>query len=169
MSDSGTRPLVISPDAGQSASPARVIKLLAHQTGGAAGCVVSTMPAGLLIPPHQHERESEIGYTLTGKLTWLVDGGEVEAPAGTTVWRPAGSSHAVWTSGREPATFLEVMIPGGWESVLLDLDRQLASGTFHLEGFIAHAATYGVRFDIAAGRRIAAQRGVRMIGDPPRR
>lgn len=169
MSNSGMPPLVISPEAGESASPARVVKLTAPQTGGAAGCVVSTMPPGLLVPPHEHEREAEIGYTLTGTLTWLIDGDEIDAPAGTTVWRPAGSTHAVWTSGRESATLLEVMVPGGWESVLLDLDRQLAAGTFQLEGFVARAATFGVRFDIAAGRVIAAQRGLRMVGDPPRR
>jgi quercetin dioxygenase-like cupin family protein len=144
----------------------RLVKLLAEDTDGAAGFVVSTMPPGLLVPPHYHDREDEIGYTLSGEVTWILDGEEVVAPAGTTVWRPRGSRHAAWASSADAARMLEVMIPGGWEGALLELDRQIAAGALDLVQFVRDAAERGVHFDLAGGREIARERGLRVIGEP---
>ncbi len=62
-------------------------------------------------PPYVHIHHSDDGawHVLEGSLRFRLADGEVDAPAGTTVFVPAGSPHAYWET--EPSRYLIFLTP----------------------------------------------------------
>ncbi len=58
---------------------------------------------------HVHRSDDEAWHVLEGSLRFRFAGGEVDAPAGTTVFVPAGSPHAYWET--EPSRYLIFLTP----------------------------------------------------------
>jgi len=65
---------------------------------------------------HIHRSDDEAWHVLEGNLRFRFEGGEVDAPAGTTVFVPAGLAHTYKIT--EPSRYLIVLTPR--------LDRLLA-------------------------------------------
>lgn len=59
---------------------------------------------------HRHKADDEAWYVLEGTLTFRFEDGEVEAPAGTTVFVPAGVAHTYYEA-HGPTRYLIVMTP----------------------------------------------------------
>lgn len=59
---------------------------------------------------HVHHEDDECWYVIDGELTFRLPEGEVAAPAGTTVFVPAGTAHDYYES-REPSTYLLILSP----------------------------------------------------------
>jgi mannose-6-phosphate isomerase-like protein (cupin superfamily) len=59
---------------------------------------------------HVHHADDEAWHVLEGTLTFRFAGGEVEAPAGTTVFVPAGAPHAYYEASG-PTRYLIIMTP----------------------------------------------------------
>lgn len=89
--------------------------LLSENSGGQVTIVEHPMAPGSLIEPHTHQREDEYSFVTSGTLGMLLGDEEFEAAAGTFVAKPKGVLHAAWNAGPEPARFLEVISPGGFE------------------------------------------------------
>ncbi|CAO3459491.1 cupin domain-containing protein [Azospirillum largimobile] len=66
---------------------------------------------------HVHRSDDEAWYVLEGALRFRFADGEVEAPAGTTVFVPAGVAHT-YLIASEPCRYLIVLTP--------NLDRLIA-------------------------------------------
>ena len=59
---------------------------------------------------HVHHEDDEAWHILEGTLTFKFRDREVEAPAGTTVFVPAGVAHAYWEA-HGPTRYLIIMTP----------------------------------------------------------
>ena len=69
----------------------KVGPLLSAQIGVVEG---ELPPGGGFRVPHWHEDLDEVFYVLEGEIEYLLDGDWHPAPAGTTVFVPAGAVHA---------------------------------------------------------------------------
>jgi uncharacterized cupin superfamily protein len=73
------------------------------------GLVESELPpGGGFRVPHWHEDLDEVFYVLEGEIEYLLDGQWRRAPAGTTVFIPAGTVHAFRNQSGRPARQLAV-------------------------------------------------------------
>jgi mannose-6-phosphate isomerase-like protein (cupin superfamily) len=66
-------------------------------------------------PLHQHAAEDDSFYVLDGELTFIVDGDEVIAGPGTFVLVPPEVPHTFANRGGEPARFVNVHAPAGFD------------------------------------------------------
>jgi quercetin dioxygenase-like cupin family protein len=69
---------------------------------------------------HSHD-EDDVFYVIKGTMDFLVDGEWVEAPAGSFVLVPGGTTHAFKNSSDEPAGALNLGAPGGFEARMPDI------------------------------------------------
>jgi mannose-6-phosphate isomerase-like protein (cupin superfamily) len=68
-------------------------------------------PPRLIAPLHVHRSDDEAWYVLEGTLCFRLGDDEVEAPAGTAVYAPAGMAHTFWNPGPGSARYLLIMTP----------------------------------------------------------
>ena len=107
-----------------------VMKATAETTAGAFSISEVTFPAGMSgPPPHAHSHTTDTFYVLEGTLHLLIDGREIDAPAGSYILVPPRVVHTFANTSREPVRFLNINAPGGWESYLRDLANAMRSGT----------------------------------------
>src|SRR3954451_3078456 len=71
--------------------------------------------AGRELEAHVHEDEDDSFYILEGELTFLVDGEELKAPAGTFVLIPPGVEHGFRNETDAPVRILNVHAPAGFD------------------------------------------------------
>ena len=64
---------------------------------------------------HTHRDEDDSFYMLEGELTFTVDGEEVVAGPGTFVLVPPGVPHTFANRGDQPARFVNVHAPAGFD------------------------------------------------------
>jgi uncharacterized cupin superfamily protein len=78
-------------------------------------------------PLHLHRGWDELFAVLAGDLTFLIDGREQRAPAGSCVFVPRGVLHTFWNAGDRPARQLVIFTPSGIEDYFNDLASVLAA------------------------------------------
>ena len=66
-------------------------------------------------PVHQHATEDDSFYMLDGELTFVVDDEEVVAGPGTFVLVPPEVPHTFANRGDEPARFVNIHAPAGFD------------------------------------------------------
>jgi mannose-6-phosphate isomerase-like protein (cupin superfamily) len=71
---------------------------------------------------HAHADEDDAFYILDGELTFLLDEGEVPAPAGTFVLVPPGVEHTFRNALDRPTRVLNIHAPAGFDRRLLASD-----------------------------------------------
>lgn len=64
---------------------------------------------------HAHETEDDSFYMLDGELVFTVDGEELTASMGTFVLVPPGVPHTFANHSDEPARFVNVHAPAGFD------------------------------------------------------
>ena len=64
--------------------------------------------------PHSHP-EDDVFYVIEGVMSFLVDGAWVDAPRGSFVLAPGGSTHDFENRGDVRAGVLNISAPGGFE------------------------------------------------------
>ena len=69
--------------------------------------------------PETHVHADEAFYILDGELTFLLDDGEVAAPAGTFVLVPPGTGHTFRNGLDRPTRVLNIHAPAGFDRRLL--------------------------------------------------
>ncbi|MEP6981640.1 MAG: cupin domain-containing protein, partial [Nakamurella sp.] len=92
-----------------------ILLLAGELTDGRLSVVEHPMAPGSLIEPHTHEREDEYSFIVSGTLGMMLGPTEFEATAGMLVTKPRGIKHAAWNATTEPARFLEIISPAGFE------------------------------------------------------
>ena len=71
-----------------------IVKATAAETNGSFGLVEQRANAGMATPLHVHHSDDELFYVVEGRVTYYVDGEEITAGPGTTVFAPHGIPHA---------------------------------------------------------------------------
>ncbi|GAC1611586.1 MAG: hypothetical protein NVS3B26_25940 [Mycobacteriales bacterium] len=107
---------------------------------------------------HRHRNEDEYTYVLTGRISAVLEGREVEAGAGDLLFKPRGQWHTFWNAGDEPASCLELISPAGLE----ELFRSFATldGEPQPEQLAEMAAKYGCDIDLPATLPIVERHGL---------
>lgn len=122
------------------------LKVPGERTGGAFALLEQPVDAGVIVEPHIHQHEDELAYVLEGTVWMRVGDHEVEATAGSYVWKPRGTLHTFWNPGTEPARILEIISPAGFEGFFAEL-ADLIAGAPTDEQVGALCERYGVIFD----------------------
>ncbi len=127
------------------------VQALFHLTGATSGGLVTVvehpMAPGSLIEPHTHQREDEYSWILSGSIGMLLGQEEFVATPGTFVAKPRGVLHAAWNEGPEPASFLEVIAPAGFENFFLEVEEMFSGpATPPAEDLESLAQGYGLTF-----------------------
>ena len=128
-----------------------VIRLSADETGGAFSLCEYTTPAGGPSPPlHVHEETDEAFYVLGGELECTVGDEVVTAEPGATVLVPRGTAHTFSATGSDPARFLLLYLPGGFEGYFEEMGEFLESlppGPPDMDALGRKAAELGETYD----------------------
>ncbi|HEY7460882.1 MAG TPA: cupin domain-containing protein [Gemmatimonadota bacterium] len=83
------------------------------------------MPPGTAIPVHRHEVHEEVLFVHRGQVAILLGEREAVAPAGSTVYIPAGTWIGVHNTGRDTATVIGVFAQAEVEACFTRLARHL--------------------------------------------
>ena len=135
----------------------------AAQTGGSFSLVEHPIaPRTLGSPIHTHSREDEYSFVLEGRVGLLIGGEVIEATPGDLVFKPRGVPHAFWNATDEPARFLEIISPAGFERYFAEAESLFAPGEPDMEAFAALSARYGLEMDFESVPRLAADHGLEM-------
>jgi mannose-6-phosphate isomerase-like protein (cupin superfamily) len=104
------------------------VKIASQDTGGAfAGCEDATPP--LAGPPlHLHLDQDEWWYILEGEYLFEVDGQQIKASAGATVFARRGSRHTFQNIGEKPGRTLVTVVPGGLDVFFKELSAMFPAG-----------------------------------------
>ena len=92
-------------DLGLGRPTVKVGPALSAQVGVVEGVVP---PGGGFQVPHWHEDLDEVFYVLEGEIEFLLEGSWQRAPAGTTMFIPAGVLHAFRNASDRPARQLVI-------------------------------------------------------------
>jgi quercetin dioxygenase-like cupin family protein len=94
------------------------IHLHSEQSGGVLSVTENRMPAGAPGPPlHRHDFD-EAFYVLEGELTFQVEDALITAGPGEFAFAPRGVAHTLANQTGEPARYLLLCTPAGFERVL---------------------------------------------------
>jgi quercetin dioxygenase-like cupin family protein len=97
------------------------IKISSRDTGGAFATFMDTTPPHAGPPLHRHAAQDEWWYILEGDYLFEVDGEEIHAGPGATVFAPRGSVHTFMNTGSTAARSLITVVPGGLDLFFEDL------------------------------------------------
>lgn len=123
-------------------------KVRGEQTGGGFAVVEHPVAPRVVVEPHVHRNEDELSYVLEGTIWARVGDQEVEASAGSYVWKPRGVLHTFWNPGPEPARILEVISPAGFERFFEELAALLQRSSEPSDDEVyALCDDYGLSFD----------------------
>lgn len=99
-----------------------IVKVSSRDTGGAF-TVFEGRTAPLQGPPlHRHPDHDESWFILEGAYRFEVNGREIYARAGDTVFAPRGSVHTFQNIGTGPGRTLTIVAPGGVDLFFEELE-----------------------------------------------
>lgn len=161
------RPHVLHPSDGDFVDLAGVgVRFLidAARSGGGFSCVEHPIaPRTLGSPVHTHTREDEYSFVLEGRVGLLLGEDVLEAGVGDLVFKPRGEPHAFWNATDEPARFLEIISPGGFEQYFAEAAVMFpAAGEPDMEAFAEPSARYGLEMDFDSVPRLVAEYGLEL-------
>jgi quercetin dioxygenase-like cupin family protein len=118
-------------------------------TGNAVGVIDYTAAPGFPGPPRHYHRElTDMFFVLEGTLTFAVGDETVEAPPGTFLLVPPGVVHTFSNQTSEPARFLGLVSPAGFEHYFEELADALGDGALDPEV----AAKISAKYDIVVAQ-----------------
>ena len=124
-----------------------VVAAAAEDTGGAFSLLDYELAPGFAsLPHHIHAREHEAVYVLEGRLLVLLGESEHVLRPSDFVFLPRGIAHSLCNPSPEPARFLLVLMPSGFERCFAELETLLESGSgLEHEDLALVLTRYGVR------------------------
>lgn len=152
--------LIVPPGTGDPIPGATLIGR-AEWVDGAVCILDQTVPPGVLIAAHIHDRETQLAYVVSGTLTFYVDDEEETVSEGGLVVRPAGSVHALWNATDEPARMVEITTPAtNWQAFVLELEALFARGDADPEELVTLSERYGTRLTPDVTKALALRHGL---------
>lgn len=121
-------------------------------TGGGPSFVIHDLAARALgSPVHTHTREDEWSYILSGEVGLQIGEETSTARPGDLVLKPRNVPHAFWNATDEPARFLEMITPSGFEDYFAALGELFAAGgPPDLEALAGVAERFGLILDLSS-------------------
>jgi mannose-6-phosphate isomerase-like protein (cupin superfamily) len=105
------------------------IKIASADTRGAF-TVFEGVTQPLQGPPlHRHKGQDEYWYIVEGQFRFEVDGREIYARTGDTVFAPRGSSHTFQNVGDTPGRTITTAIPGGIDVFFEEIEAVAPRGS----------------------------------------
>jgi len=105
------------------------VKISSADTGGAF-TVFEGCTAPFQGPPlHRHFDQDEWWHIIEGEFRFEVDGEEIHAGAGDTVFAPRGSRHTFQNIGSTPGRTITTVIPAGIDVFFEELEAAAPRGT----------------------------------------
>jgi mannose-6-phosphate isomerase-like protein (cupin superfamily) len=104
------------------------IKISSRDTGGAYTVFEAYTQPFEGPPLHRHRTQDESWYILEGIYRFVVDGEEIFAGAGDTVFAPRGSRHTFQSIGTTPGRVLTTVVPGGLDIFFEEIETAAQSG-----------------------------------------
>lgn len=130
------------------------VKVPAEATGGRLTVIHGRMGPLVTGPPaHVHDGHDETFLVLAGRLRFRLGDDHHDVAAGGTVYAPRGLAHGFANIADEPALYLAVVSPSGYEDYFGELEAHL-SGT-------------GEMPDTATTRRLMAKYATRLASYGP--
>lgn len=123
-----------------------------EETAGSYAAWEAIVPPGGGPPPHVHSREEESFYVLEGEITFLADGKEIVAGAGTFVNMPPGVPHSFRNNSDRVSRMIISVVPAGLEQMFFEVGTPLAEGATdvapptkeEIDRLVGAAARYGI-------------------------
>jgi mannose-6-phosphate isomerase-like protein (cupin superfamily) len=115
-------------------------------------------PHSLAAPMHRHHDEDEYTFVLGGRIGAVSNGIELFAEAGDLLFKPRGEWHTFFNADDEPASMLELISPGGIETLFRSfgsLEEPLTP-----EGLAERAAPYHCDADFEATMPLLGRYGL---------
>jgi mannose-6-phosphate isomerase-like protein (cupin superfamily) len=105
-----------------------VVKISSRDTDGAFAVFESrTLP--LHGPPlHVHHGQDETWRVITGEFLFEVDGQEIYAGPGATVYAPRGTRHTFQNIGTTPGRLVTTVVPGGLDLFFEEIEKAVPRG-----------------------------------------
>jgi mannose-6-phosphate isomerase-like protein (cupin superfamily) len=118
-------------------------------------------PRTLAAPLHEHEREDEYSYVLSGRTGAQIGDEVVEAGPGELVVKPRAIPHAFWNPTDEETVVLELISPGAFGEYFADLAPHLkGDGPPDLERMAEIQQSYGLTMDFESVGRLVEEHGL---------
>jgi quercetin dioxygenase-like cupin family protein len=130
----------------------------AADTNGELAVSLVTQPAGTASPLHVHTREAEAWYLLEGSMTYLAGGQLMDLAAGDFIYLPRDVPHAFRVTGRAPARFLGLTLPGGLMDLYDEVGVPAEERRLPDRGVSAE--------DVARWNDLGPRYGLRVVGPP---
>lgn len=105
------------------------VKISSHDSGGAYSLMEAITPANSGPPLHLHQREDEWWYILEGNFLFEIDGAQLHAGPGDTVFAPRGSRHTFQNVGATLGKTLVTVVPGGLDMFFQEISAAVPPGT----------------------------------------
>ena len=105
------------------------IKISSRDTGGEFTVFEGRIKPFQGPPLHRHRDQDESWYVVEGKFRFEVDGQEIHAGAGATIFAPRGSRHTFQNIGAAPGVIVTTVIPGGLDIFFEELEMVTPRGT----------------------------------------
>jgi quercetin dioxygenase-like cupin family protein len=123
------------------------ILMSGSQTGGSFCLIEVRSPAGNVVPPHRHRRETETIHVLEGGLTCATEGKRIAVTAGETVLLPVGVPHSLIT-GQADTRMMLLCTPAGFDDFVraVGTNSPLAAAADARAHAVAEAARFGIEF-----------------------
>jgi len=97
-----------------------LIKLAGKHTEGRFSLIEMLWPPKLEVPLHVHTREDELFHLLEGKISYRIGDSRFEAAPGHTIFAPRNIPHNFIVTSPEPARYLILYSPAGFEEFIHD-------------------------------------------------
>jgi quercetin dioxygenase-like cupin family protein len=104
------------------------VKIASRDTGGAFAVVEDVSPPQAGPPLHLHYDQDEWWYVLEGEYLFEVDGQQIKATTGATVFASRGTRHTFQNVGQKPGRMLVTVVPGGLDVFFGELSAMFPAG-----------------------------------------
>jgi len=106
-----------------------VIKVSSRDTDGAFTVFEGKIPPRHGPPLHVHHNEDETWRVINGEFVFEVDGQEIYAGPGATVFAPRGSRHTFQNIGTTPGRLVTMTVPGGIDLFFEEFEAAVPRGS----------------------------------------
>src|SRR4051794_14859493 len=106
-----------------------VVKISSRETDGAFTVFEGKVPPRHGPPLHAHRDADETWRVLSGEFVFEVDGQEIFAGPGATVFAPRGSRHTFQNIGATHGRLLTIVVPGGLDLFFEELEAAVPRGS----------------------------------------
>lgn len=104
------------------------VKISSRDTCGAFAIMEDRTPPQGGPPLHLHHHQDEWWYVLEGQYLFEVDGQNIHAGPGATVFAPRGTRHTFQNTGSTPGRTVVTVVPGGLDIFFEELSAAVPPG-----------------------------------------